>query len=116
MSAGMAPPGDANWSFLVSSGAPVYELRVETQFSAAHRLRDYDGKEQTQIDMDSKSLRLALRKEMYKGFVEFVIVEPTKTSLERTRKQLNHRNGMVEAVRAEGEGKRLVYRIRRALP
>ena len=67
----------------------------------------FDGKEEAGITMDGNSVRLGFADES----VQFSVVLPEGVTLQRSGKQLNHRNGRVEAAFAETTGRRLVYRI-----
>ncbi len=67
----------------------------------------FDGKDRTKVVMDKNAVRLTLAGKS----VNFTVMEPKGVTLQRSGKQLKHRNGMVEAAFAEAMGKRLVYRI-----
>ncbi len=66
-----------------------------------------DGKGETQVEMEQNAVTLTLAGKS----VTFEILEPAGATLQRTGKQLKHRNGLVEAVYAESTGKRMRYRI-----
>jgi len=67
----------------------------------------FDGKDKTKVVMEKNTVKLSLAGKS----VKFTVMGPRGVTLQRSGKQLKHRNGMVEAAFAETTGKRLVYRI-----
>lgn len=67
----------------------------------------FDGKDKTKVNMDEDKVSLNLAGES----VTFTVLEPKGARLKRSGKELDHRNGLVEAAFAEVKGNRVVYRI-----
>ncbi len=67
----------------------------------------FDGAEETHVNLVGSSVELALRD----GRSRFTVLDPERTSLQRTGERLKHKNGEVETVFAEVEGKQITYRI-----
>jgi hypothetical protein len=88
-------------------------VTMESVVEGARSLRVYypmlvfDGEERTAIRLEGNAVTLALRG----GAVRFRVIEPAGARLERTGKELAHRNGMIEPVFAGVAGNRAVYRI-----
>ena len=67
----------------------------------------FDGENESEVDMEGSAVILSLTG---RG-VMFRVTEPAGVELQRTGRQLKHRNGMVEAAVGEIPGKRMVYQI-----
>ena len=67
----------------------------------------FDGQDKTKVEMNKNAVTLTLAGKS----VNFTVLEPKGLKLQRSGKQLKHRNGMVEAVYAETSGRRMIYRI-----
>jgi len=67
----------------------------------------FDGRDKTKVVMNRNTVKLSLAGKS----VKFTVTEPKGAILQRSGKQLKHRNGMAEAAFAEATGKRLTYRI-----
>jgi hypothetical protein len=74
---------------------------------ACYPMLVFDGKDNTRVDMKDNTVKLTLAN----GSVHFTILEPNAAKLQRSAKELKHRNGVVEEVFAEVAGKRIAYRI-----
>jgi hypothetical protein len=72
----------------------------------------FDGLKKTQVHLWQNVLEM----KMDGRGVRFEIFEPAGVTLERSRKELKHRNGMVEPVYADIPGRTAVYRIQALLP
>jgi len=66
--------------------------------------------EETKVDLGGSSVRLWSAT----AAVEFSVIEPAGLTLHRSSTRLNHRNGQVEALYAETDTPRIVYRIQAA--
>ncbi len=67
----------------------------------------FDGRDKTKVVMAKDTVQLSLADKS----VNFTVIEPKGVTLQRTGKQLSHRNGMVDTAFADATGRRLVYRI-----
>lgn len=67
----------------------------------------FDGANRTAVKMKNNAITLTLADKS----VNFAIIEPKAVELQRSGKELKHRNGMIEAAVGEITGKRMVYRI-----
>ena len=67
----------------------------------------FDGLQKTQIQMHASTLELSLDG---KG-LRFEVLEPAGVTLQRSSKELDHRNGIVEPVYADIPGQTVAYRI-----
>ena len=74
---------------------------------ATYPMLVFDGKDETDVAMRDNGVKLTLAGKS----AVFEILEPKGAMLQRSGKQLKHRNGMVEEAYVEISGRRIVYRI-----
>jgi hypothetical protein len=67
----------------------------------------FDGTEEAKVRMDGNRVDLSL----WDGSIAFTLLEPQNTKLQRTGKQLDYRNGMIEGAYADIAGTTARYRI-----
>lgn len=67
----------------------------------------FDGAEKTQVLINGSSVKLTLRG----ASICFTLLSPSDVELKRTGKCINHRNGEVEAVYGDIQGKRCRYQL-----
>jgi rhamnogalacturonyl hydrolase YesR len=83
------------------SGKDIDQLRIY------YPMLTFNGKDETKIQMDRKTLRMQLEKKS----INFEILNSSESKLTRTGQTLKHRNGLVEPVYFDANGLNAQYRI-----
>jgi hypothetical protein len=98
-------------TFTVRPGAVTVENILEggdvSQLRVSFPMLVFDGKERTAIEMKGNSVKLTLDHTS----TRFTVVEPKSCKLQRSGREIPHRNGVVEEAFVETSEKSIVYRI-----